>query len=321
MAIWGQKMRILSMSGFVPEQICDTVRFTRYIGEKNISHYCGYVSDFISQVTQDSTIDGAVFPKSCDSTRIIASYIQEKGKFIHQINIPSYGISGAEEYFASEIKRYKKAVEEHYNIEISDVEERTEIINVRNQKLKLIQENLEEFSFVDYLTMIHDMLACPLSEQNVRNDLKASVHGKKIYVIGSFLSNIEFARIIEEAGLTVVGDMLPESGRLVSRPQVALNGDIYLEIARGLLNSKMSPTQNGFKSLIDSCLNDIKKKDAKGVVFATQKYCEPYDYLYSVMKEIFEGQGINTVQITMNGTEDIGKARLGLEAFSDTIEG
>ena len=33
-------MNILALSGFVPEQICDTVRFTRYTGDRNITHYC-----------------------------------------------------------------------------------------------------------------------------------------------------------------------------------------------------------------------------------------------------------------------------------------
>ena len=84
-------MKILSMSGLIPEHICDTVRFTQYTGDRNISHYCGYASDFISQVIQDDTIDGAVFPKSCDSTRILLSYLSDTEKFIHQINVPQIG--------------------------------------------------------------------------------------------------------------------------------------------------------------------------------------------------------------------------------------
>ena len=53
-------MKLLAMSGLIPEQICDVVRFTQYAGERNLPHYCGYASDFISQVMQDNRIDGAV---------------------------------------------------------------------------------------------------------------------------------------------------------------------------------------------------------------------------------------------------------------------
>lgn len=31
-------MKLLSMSGFVPEQICDIIRFTKYKGERSITH-------------------------------------------------------------------------------------------------------------------------------------------------------------------------------------------------------------------------------------------------------------------------------------------
>ena len=41
-------MRILALSGFVPEHICDVVRFTGFDGEYNIAQYCGYAADYIS---------------------------------------------------------------------------------------------------------------------------------------------------------------------------------------------------------------------------------------------------------------------------------
>ena len=81
-------MKILSMSGFVPEQICDTVRFTGFDGNEKLSHYCGYAADFIAQVKEDSSIDGAVFPKSCDSSRSIGSYLEETGKFLYSMPVP-----------------------------------------------------------------------------------------------------------------------------------------------------------------------------------------------------------------------------------------
>ena len=81
-------MNILSMSGFIPEHICDTVRFTQYSGERNIASYCGYASDFISQVMGDKNIERRI-SQSCDSSRIIGSYLDTCGKFLHQINVPA----------------------------------------------------------------------------------------------------------------------------------------------------------------------------------------------------------------------------------------
>lgn len=313
-------MKILSMSGFVPEQICDTVRFTQYGGDRNISHYCGYASDFISQVLQDDSIDGAVFPKSCDSTRIISSYLAGSGKFTFQLGIPAYHAAGAEDYFADSICAYKEALEKHYGIKIQDVEERTEKINRRNASILKLYDNLEKISFAAYLESIHMMLKKPLEQQKVPSDIEAhNATDKRVFVVGSFLSNIELAKLIEMAGLTVVGDTLTESGRLVSRLSVELNGDLYKGIATSILSGRLSPSQNGFHAIVNKDLEEIKKKSVKGVIFVTQKYCEAYDYLYSVYKSALDIMGIPVIQIIINDTEDSRKVTLALEAFADII--
>ena len=313
-------MRILSMSGFVPEQICDTVRFTQYAGERNISHYCGYASDFVSQVIQDNRIDGAVYPKSCDSTRVITSYLSGSGKFFHQINVPSYRTIGAEDYFAYSIKSYKKAIENYYGILINDIEQRIEKINHRNKVIGQIYDDISSISYTHYLESIHHMLKMPLIEQDWKDSIEARTStGKDVFIVGSFLSNIEIVRLIEASGLTIVGDTLPESGRLVSVQPVELGEDIYKGIAVSLLSARISPTQNSFRLILEKDVEEIKRKSVKGVIFITQKYCEPYDYLYSVYKPAVESLGIAMLQLTVNDTEDIRKVALALEAFADTL--
>lgn len=313
-------MKILSMSGFVPEQICDTVRFTQFCGERNISHYCGYASDFISQVLQDESIDGAVFPKSCDSTRIISSYLAGSGKFTFQLGIPAYHAAGAVDYFADTIHAFQEAVESHYQIKICDIKERTEKVNQRNAAILNLYDNLEDISFASYLESIHAMLKKPLEEQGVLPDIRMrKAAGKRVFVAGSFLSNIELAKMMESTGLTIVGDTLPESGRLVSTPPVKLNGDIYKEIAASILSARLSPSQNAFQEILNKDLEEIKKKSVKGVIFITQKYCEAYDYLFSVYKSALDSVGIPVIQVVTNDTQDSRKAALVLEAFADII--
>lgn len=313
-------MRVLSMSGFVPEQICDTVRFTQFTGDRNISHYCGYASDFISQVLQDDSIDGAVFPKSCDSTRILSSYLSGCGKFLYQFNVPACEAGGAEDYFADSVRRYKEALENYYGIEIKDIKERAEQINLRNQSILKLYDDIAGISFADYLSSIHQMLKKPLAAQEVPiNFVSQMPTEKKVFVVGSFLSNTEIAKAIEAAGLTVAGDTLTESGRLASTPPVTFGGDIYREIASSILSQRLSPTQNHFQTILEKDINEMKLKSVKGVIFITQKYCEAYDYLYSVYRPAVEAIGISALQITVNDSEDNRKAALALEAFADTL--
>lgn len=313
-------MKILSMSSFVPEQICDTVRFTQYSGERNISHYCGYASDFVSEVMRDESIDGAVYPKSCDSTRIITSYLAGSGKFHYQFHVPSYGISGAEDYFADSIRSYKEAVENYYSISINDIYQRTEKVNLRNQAIRRIYDEISSFSYAAYLEFIHQMLKLPLAEQIWDKNIESRMAtGKNVFIVGSFLSNTKIARMIEDVGLTVVGDTLPESGRLISAQPVELSGNIYKKIVSSMLSMRLSPTQNSFKTILAEDFQEMKKKSVKGVIFITQKYCEAYDYLYALYKGALDALEIPVLKITVNDTEDTRKAALALEAFADTI--
>lgn len=313
-------MKILSLSGFIPEQVCDTVRFTQYSGDRNIPHFCGYVSDFISRVLQDEDIDGAVYPKSCDSTRIMTSYMSDCGKFLHQITVPSANAAGAADHFADEIKRYKKAVESFYGISINDIKERSEMINDRNEAIRRTYEDIQDLSYPHYLRSIHDLLKLPLKDQKWDfQDPGKTSSAKRVFLVGSFLSDTEIVDIIEQSGLSVAGDNLPESGRLISRKPVNVLGDIYMGIAQSILSAGFSPTQNLFRDIMESDFDEMNKKAVKGIIFVTQKYCEAYDYLYSVYKTEADMKGIPIIRISVDNFRDYGKASLVLEAFADTL--
>ena len=309
-------MKILSMSSFVPEHICDTIRFTQYHGDRNISHYCGYASDFISEVINDDDIDGAVYPRSCDSSRGISSYLENTGKFLYQMHVP---MGEDLEFYAFSIQRYKEAVEAHYGISINNIKDRTILLNKRNSQIRKLYEQVGEISFADYLEGIHKMLRTPLEEQQVEDGLAKAKGGKPIFLVGSFLSNIDIVRKIENSGLRVVGDTLTESGRLASMKETEVDGDIYCNIAKSIYSGKLSPSQNNFKKIIESDMDEIHRKEAAGVLFVTQKYCEPYDYLISLYESHLDALGIPSTRITLTDTEDTRKVDLILEAFEGMI--
>lgn len=313
-------MNILSMSGFVPEQICDTIRFTQYPGERNISHYCGYAADFITQVMRDESIDGAVFPHTCDSSRIMKSYMSGCDKFLFQFNVPVRRDSIAVKYFADVIRQYKAAVEQHYGVTISDVEERTATVNARSAAHRALYEDLGGVSYGAYIRAVHEMLRLPLAQQKLPDTLPAKNAGnKRIFVAGSFLANHELADKLESFGMSVVGDDLPESGRLCSRSSVSTGGDIFMNISQSILGSRLSPTQNDFGDVIKRDIEEIKRKNAGGVVFVFQKYCEPYNYLYSVFKKALDSMNIPSVSVSVTDSQDAGRTELLLEAFADML--
>ena len=66
-------------------------------------------------------------------------------------------------------------------------------------------------------------------------------------------------------------------------------------------------------------LDEIEYTGCKGVIFATQKYCEPYDYLFSVYKKALDEKGIPVLQVQMADSTDGSGKDAALEAFADII--
>lgn len=313
-------MKILSLSEFVPEYICDTVRFTGYDGDFKVSNYCGYLSDFISQIINDDTVDGAVYPKSCDSSRILETYLSKTGKFLFQICAPPVSEVGVS-YYADVLRIYKTAVENRYEIKIDDVAERCALVNARNTAIRESYDNLEEITYYDYLTQIYAMLKKPLREQKPHFEISIKpCCYKKVFLVGSFFASPEVARTIENLGMKIVGDALPVSGRLSRTPEVDVGAnDIYLEIAKSKLLGNTSPTHTAFKNIIKRDIAEIRKKHADGVIFAMQKYCEPYDALWLVYKKALDDIGVPYTRIICSDTHDNGRTKLIVEAFRDKL--
>ena len=313
-------MKILSMSGFVPEAICDTVRFNGFKGDAGFSHYCTYASDYISQVLSDDTIDGAVFPKTCDSSRSISSYIGESGKFVYPLAVPVVRSEDAISYYAYVIRDYKTAVEAHYGISISEDEiyDRFRMVEARNASINSLYESLADgLSYSSYLNAIHENFTKPLAEQKIETSGQSA--GIPVFLLGSYMTNAGIVDSAEKNGLRITGDDLPESNRIAKRAFPVVE-DIYQLVALQVLSSRTSPTQNSYSDRIKETMEEIGKKGCRGVLVVTQKFCEPYDYYYSVLKKALDDAGIPSLKLELDGSLDQNLHDAELGAFTSMLE-
>ena len=251
----------------------------------------------------------------------MGSYLSNcKEKFLYQFGVPARQDGAAETYLAAEIQQYQKAVEGYYKVSITDIPQRIQKVNERNKKLEELYKNIEDISYGSYLKSIHNMLQQPLYQQTIPSELPSkSTNGKRIYLVGSFFSNTALADTIESSGMKIVGDNLTESKRLFSGPKADPNGDIYMNMAAKILHNHLSPTQNNFSYILKDNLEEIKHKNVQGVIFATQKYCEPYDYLFSIYKKMLDEQGIPVLRVVMSDSTDNRKLEFAVEAFADIL--
>lgn len=223
-------------------------------------------------------------------------------------------------YLAESIRGYQSAIERHYGITITDVSERAERINARNRALRGLHEALPEISYSAYLETIHALLQKPLGEQEVPTEL--SVGGfsasPRVFVVGSTQAGTGLVRQIEAAGMNIVGDRLPESRRLIYAPEVCAQGDLYENIARSILAGLPSPSQDAFTRILKEDRDELLQKQVRGVIFLTQKYCEPYDYLFPAYKRMLDEMGIPVLRVTETGSDEE-NAALAIETFADLL--
>lgn len=315
-------MKILGLSNFIPEHICDIEHFWGNDQAQDISHFCRYVSEYIARAKMEQDVDGLVFPKSCDSSRIIANYLSDTDKFLYQLTIPSHCDTDTIVYMANQLQLFQEKVERYYGIKIDNISERITNIENRNEQLKKVYDSLDEYTYESYIKFIHNIMNQSLN-QEVEIDYnqleKKEKASKKVFLIGSTLCNLELIKTIEEMDLSIVGDNLPESGRLVSTPKISTDGNIYYNIAKTMLERRMSPTQNDFSSIVTRDIEEILEKNVEGVIFVTQKYCEAYDYLFYIYEKEMKKMGIPILKLDQSTDANIGREQMKLEVFRETL--
>ncbi|GHT55140.1 hypothetical protein FACS1894109_01110 [Spirochaetia bacterium] len=296
---------LLTLSNYVPEHFTDIARFAGYQEQFRLSHYCQYIKEFIAASLKDPNIDGVVLPNSCDCVRTAIDYIEKSDKYVYQLKHPTVNTEEAVRYFTVIIEQFKFTLEHYFHktITIEEISARTQLITDRNSYLHNVYENAGSFSYGDYIGMINRMLNYPLSEWNGHiSALSPKKQGKGVYVIGPFLANIALLSRMEKCGLTIMGDNLTNSKRLITIPFPIKTDTLYEDIARSILNECASPTMGRFNTLYEKDYQEIIKKDIKGVVFLCKKFCESYDYLFAYYQERLQTVGIPIIRVY---TDDI----------------
>ncbi|GAP71800.1 hypothetical protein SAMD00024442_18_48 [Candidatus Symbiothrix dinenymphae] len=315
-------MKLISFSNFIPEQIADTIRFRNYSGVFRQSHYCQYVQNFLSNVLEDPTIEGAVLPNSCDSARSAVDYLAESsGKYIYSLKHPTIVSDEAILYFAQVIREYKESLEAHFGQRIPNglIMERTDLLRKRGKYLYDLYNNIGDNSYVSYIEQMNTMLSKPLVEWEkwAPVPLANSKQGKNVYLIGPFLDNPSILRQIEQSGLRIVGDNLTNSKRLAWDSYYCKEESLYVDIASHILHHQASPTIARFSSIWEKDFAEIKQRNVKGVIFLCQKFCEPYDYLYTMYKKRLQVADIPLLRAYISDDEETGNSLW--ETFAEII--
>jgi len=325
--VWGGSIAVSHANAYIQQFTCSIVRS---------------VTEYALKGTFDG-LEGVLFPPICDSVKLISSSwkLNFSERFlVEMVNLPERLDSEASvNYLASELRRVAEVLSQRLGRPLSDDSLRSAIAlcnRVRavqerfyrwRQTAAGAQATLADVCTVikagtvmdaeEYVPLLEEFLASTAGD--AQSGLRAS--GVPIVVTGLAcqLPHANFLALFESSGLRVVNDDLFFGMRACG--QIAVDGDPYLNIARGFADSPAMATRYHSRKLRhELVLDEMQAGGAKGVVFLIPKFCEPEWFDLRYLRHEMEQRKIPNIAIDFE--EDpgmIGPAQTRLEAFAETL--
>ena len=145
--------------------------------------------------------------------------------------------------------------------------------------------------------------------------------GVRIFLAGVMPRPVELLRVLERAGVQVVGDRLG-MGSLYYDLAIPTEGDPLEALARGYMSyPPCSTIHTQRSSRAHDLIDRVRESRAHGVIILGMKFCEPEFFDYPDLEARLEEAGIPSLLIeTELGMGDVGQAQTRLEAFLETLQ-
>lgn len=285
-------------------------------------------------------LDGVIFPHTCDSIQRLSD--------IWRINVPlpfhidvvlpvKLNTESAREYMVGVLNKFKKDLEKNLQVHITEDMLRhaisvynqirgyiRKIYDIRQENPSLIKGS--DFYAIVKASMIMDRTALAEILREIITDLEATKEArdsaleKRLILTGAMCDHPDIYQFIEGAGGMVVWDDLCTGSRYFEG-QIDQSGDPVVSLAERYLTRIVCPAKHsGLSARADNLLEIVKSKNAAGVVFLIQKFCDPHSFDYPYLKNRLDSEGIPSTLIEMEDQASIGeRLKTRFEAFLEML--
>jgi benzoyl-CoA reductase/2-hydroxyglutaryl-CoA dehydratase subunit BcrC/BadD/HgdB len=305
------------------------------------SNLCPYVKSILALGLNGKAkhLDGIVFVRSCDGMRRLCdvwrSYIGTR--FVYMLEVPKNRDEAAVEYFASQLRKFARALGQEFGKEIT-LESLNQAIKITNQVRRLmqriyhIQRNLplplsgSEVFQLGLEGMHTEKKSFVAKLKRYYSDAKSSVkpHGKegkaRVLVSGNVVDRPDLFNIIEAAGADVAAADLCTALRYFERTVDEDSDDPYLALARRYLGKLRCARMTGLNERLAEVKELVKTYAVDGVVYTSVKFCDQHlaDAPYFVDK--LKDEGVAVLFLENDYTwADSGQLRTRVEAFVEML--
>jgi len=300
---------------------------------------------------KDDFLDGMVAIHSCDpqdkTTRIWESYVRYP--YFHLIDMPGTLRTESLEYFKGQLNDFKKTLESFAGKELSS-DKLKAAIELHNRQRALVRElykltkpDSPLISGTEMLQVIKALMSLPAAEGNellgqVISEVRERTGGPekkpaRLLIWSSTVDDVDIMQLFE-AGANVVMD---EScgGIRAYRADVKLTDDpldglthYYLEeitCARTFREAVFGEAKKDYMADLDSRFGYLKgftrEWNVNGVILFLVRYCDPFAFEMTDLKEYFNHLGVPSTYIEYDYTQgSLAPLRTRVEAFLETID-
>jgi len=286
-------------------------------GQIEIDHADSRVQSFVCSISRSTLelglrgylkdIDVMVFTSICDVARNLGGVFKRNFPDIETIYLhcpQNVASPAAVDYFAMELRRFRRALEDRTGNGITDaaIARSVEVFNEHRAALRALydlrRDHPEQISATESYLLLRVGQLMPREEHTtILRDAVAELSqlparrrdNIRVLVEGSFCEQPpwELVRSIEDAGCYVVDDDFMLGARWYTEP-VQLQEDPIRSLAEYYVQHAVASSirHYGNRPRTDHLAERIERNRVDGVIFCAAKFCEPALYDYVLLKDV-----------------------------------
>lgn len=284
-------------------------------------------------------LEGALFMKCCDGMLRLYDLWRAHlpGQKSYVLPLPKIRTPESIDYFAGVLRSFGDMLGRDMGTPFSKeaVEEAIKAANrLRTVVLRLYQEranNLHSMPYSRLRSLIGEWLSGGPERalQGVEEALKAvkeapdnslpSPPEMRVLVTSTTLDQIGILKLIEEAGMTVVGDDHC-SGLRHFDELVPEEGDPYVNLANRYLKRWPCVRMQAEPSHLGRLIQEVERVEARGVIYVGLKYCDQPSFELPRLRADLKKRGIPLLHLENDySAGGLGQMKVRIEAFSEML--
>ena len=334
---------ILYAGGILPYRVRPTkCQPATHLADTYLSHLnCTFVRSCLQFAYEGKYefLDGFVFTDSCDHIRRLYDVMRATGPFpfMRIIGVPHKSGDEATAYYRGEIAGFRKEVEQHFGVEITEakLKDAIDLYNETRDLLKrlyaLRQEKAPPLTGAETLNVIIAATSMPREQYNgLLSRLLGELSARK--GISNYRARLMISggggcddstpfEMMEDIGGLIVTDTLCFGSRYFMQPTVR-GGDLLMSLARsyidrpscGRMADKVIERAEFMKTLIHEARVD-------GVVYQRMRYCDLWGGQLFYLRKVLKESNMPLLDIEREyHWGDVGQVRTRTQAFLEMIE-